>query len=439
MARYIVRRLLTMLLTMLIVSVVVFAVVEIAPGNVARNVLGTFATPEQEKSMENQLGLDRPWFIRYASWLLGSDWQAERVTGFPLRQTVTQMGTVQNAIQWWGVDEDGNLAQWDVEAGHLFKTVRQPDGSLLEVLDDGSWKTDAMGRKIFWGVDDNNRAALWIQGLGKTEYLLTEAGWIETRDGPVDYMPLSKGLVRGDFGTSFQYRRPVNEIIGRKIRNSAILAGMAFLFAMPLGVLLGLIAGLNEGKKVDRVISLGGLVTAASPDFATGIFLIMVFGLWLKLLPGATVFVSDSVLARPKMLVLPVLTASLVEIGYILRITRASVVEVIHSNYVRTAILKGIPYSRVVFRHVLRNSLMAPVTVIMLHVNWLIGGLVVVESVFGYPGLGNFILGAALYKDVYAIEAGAMVLIVLAVGTQLVADIVYSFLNPRIRYGGVGG
>jgi len=124
----------------------------------------------------------------------------------------------------------------------------------------------------------------------------------------------------------------------------------------------------------------------------------------------------------------------LVEIGYILRITRVSVVAVVNSGYVRTAILKGIPYWQVVLRHVLRNSLMAPVTVIMLHVNWLIGGLVVVESVFGYPGLGTFILNAALYKDVYAIEAGAMVLIVLAVGTQLIADIFYSYLNPRIRY-----
>ena len=105
-----------------------------------------------------------------------------------------------------------------------------------------------------------------------------------------------------------------------------------------------------------------------------------------------------------------------------------------NTAYVRTAILKGLPYRRIVFSHVLRNSLMAPVTVIMLHVNWLIGGLVVVESVFGFPGLGNFILNAALYKDVFAIEAGAMVLVVLAVGSQLIADVVYSFLNPRIRY-----
>jgi peptide/nickel transport system permease protein len=134
------------------------------------------------------------------------------------------------------------------------------------------------------------------------------------------------------------------------------------------------------------------------------------------------------------MLILPVTTVSLMEIGYVLRITRVSVIDVMNSNYVRTAILKGLPYWRVLLRHVLGNALIAPVTVIMLHVNWLIGGLVVVESVFGYPGMGSFLLAAALYKDIYSIEGGTMVMIMLAIGSQLVADIIYAFLNPRIRY-----
>ncbi len=435
MARYIVRRLLTMLVTMLLVSIVVFAVVEIVPGNVARNILGAYATPEQEESMQRQLGLERPLPVRYVSWLLGSDWQAERLVGYPLQEIIVSQGTVARYHQWWAVDRDGNLVQWTVEANHLIKLVRQADGKVNKVQDDAAWHKDSQGNNYFWGVDTNNRAVEWIQGKGGIEYRLTEAGWIQSNDSPVDYVPLVKGLVRGDAGVSLQYRSPVSEVIGRRIENSAILACLAFLLAMPLGVVLGLIAGLNEGKRLDRVISLGGLVTTASPDFATGIMLIMVFALWLKWLPGVAVYTtSASPITQPQTLILPVLTASLVEIGYILRITRVSVVEVTNSGYVRTAILKGIPYRQVVLRHVLRNSLMAPVTVIMLHVNWLIGGLVVVESVFGYPGMGNFILNAALYKDVYAIEAGAMVLIVLAVGTQLVADILYSYLNPRIRY-----
>jgi peptide/nickel transport system permease protein len=210
---------------------------------------------------------------------------------------------------------------------------------------------------------------------------------------------------------------------------------LAFAISIPTAIILGLVAGLNEGKLIDRIISVGGLITAGSPDFATGILLIMIFAIWLKVLPGAAVFTSaDALWKDPRLLVLPVLTAGLVEIGYVLRITRSSVVEVMNSAYVRTAILKGLSYSQVVTRHVLRNAMMAPITVIMLHINWFIGGLVVVESVFGYPGLGNFILNAALFKDVYSIEAGAMILILLAVGTQLIADLIYSLINPRIRY-----
>jgi peptide/nickel transport system permease protein len=313
--------------------------------------------------------------------------------------------------------------------------VRRNDGSVDQFQDDAAWQTDSDGKRYFWGMDSDNRAALWVLGEGGVEYQLEYSGWIEATDSPVDYVPMSKGLLRGDAGISLRYKRPVSEVISRRIINSMILAALAMLLSIPIAIILGLIAGLNEGKPVDRVITLAGLITAASPDFATGILLIMIFGLWLKVLPGATVFMSeDAILKDPRMLALPVLTASLVEIGYVLRITRASVVEVMNSMYVRTAILKGLSQRQVILRHVLRNAMMAPITVIMLHVNWFVGGLVVVESVFGFPGLGNFILNAALYKDVYAIEAGAMVLIVLAVGTQLIADVIYALVNPRIRY-----
>ena len=435
MLRYASRRLLTLLLTMVIVSIVVFAVAEIAPGNVARNILGAYATHEQEKSMAEQLGLTRPVVIRYVSWLTGTDWQASPLVGRRLKPIFVSQGTVANFRQWWAVDSDGSLVQWTTESGDLVKMVRQPDGSVKKVPDPNAWRTDANGQKYFWGVNDANQAALWRQGQGGVEYRLEYSGWIQKAGAPVEYIPLSLGLIRGDMGMSLQYKRPVNEVIGRRIVNSGILALLAFILSMPLGVLLGLLAGLNEGKRVDRILSLGGLMTTASPDFATGTFLIMIFALWLHWLPGATVFSSETaLLTQPQMLILPILTASLVEMGYILRITRASVVEVVSSNYVRTAILKGLPYRSVVSRHVLRNSLLAPVTVIMLHVNWLIGGLVVVESVFGFPGLGSFIKNAALYKDVYAVEGGAMVLVVLAVITQLIADVLYAVLNPRIRY-----
>jgi len=219
-----------------------------------------------------------------------------------------------------------------------------------------------------------------------------------------------------------------------RLRNSLVLAGIAFVLVMPVALLLGMIAGLREGSLQDRILSIGGMTFSVIPEFVTGIFLILIMSVWLNLVPGATVFGEMAPWQRPQMLILPVLTLTLIELGYVLRITRASMVEVMKSPYIRTAHLKGLPYWRIVFKHAVRNAMMAPITVIMLHVNWLMGGIVIVEVVFGYPGLGKYLLESALFKDINGLEAGAMILVLLAVGTQLVADIIYTFLNPRIRY-----
>ena len=148
-----------------------------------------------------------------------------------------------------------------------------------------------------------------------------------------------------------------------------------------------------------------------------------------------SVFLSDTAIwDNPAILVLPVLTLTAVELGYVARMTRASMVEVMHSPYIRTAILKGLPYRHVVMRHAVRNALIAPITVIMLHVNWLIGGVVVVEVVFGFPGLGAYIYDSAIFGDFNAIEAAAMLTVAIAVGTRIIGDLAYTYLNPRIRY-----
>jgi peptide/nickel transport system permease protein len=204
---------------------------------------------------------------------------------------------------------------------------------------------------------------------------------------------------------------------------------------MPLALFFGILAGINEGKPVDRFISVTGLAATATPEFVTGVFLILIFGIWLKWLPAIAVFLSDDALwQEPKLLVLPVLTLTAVELGYVARMTRASMVEVMGAPYIRTAILKGMPRWRVVTRHAVRNALMAPITIIMLHVNWLIGGLVVVEAIFGYPGLGKYIYDAAIFGDFYAVEAAAMLTVTIAVATRLIGDLAYTLLNPRIRY-----
>jgi len=290
--------------------------------------------------------------------------------------------------------------------------------------------------RTFWGVDTQNHAVKWEKGAGKEVWVLKAGvGWKAASGGPVEFIPLQKGLLRGDPGLSLRTGRPVADLLFTRLRNSLVLAGIAFILVMPLALVLGLIAGINEGKPLDRILSIGGMMFSVTPEFTTGIFLILIFAFWLKLVPGATVFGEKAPWSRPDMLVLPVLTLTLIELGYVLRITRASMVEVMKAPYIRTAFLKGLPYWHVVTKHAVRNALMAPITIIMLHVNWLLGGIVVVEVIFGYPGLGGYLLESALFKDFNAIEAGAIILVTVAVGTQLLADIIYTFLNPRIRYG----
>ena len=431
MAKFIVRRFLLLLLTMFLVSVAVFLITESSPGNVARNVLGAFVTPEQEASFLAQMGLDTPIHLRYLYWLVGSDWHASRKVGLPLRRVTTRKGFV----EWWAVREDGVLVRWKLQGEDLIAEAKTVDGTLNEYKDNERWRTTAEVQAIFWGVDNQNHVVKWGKGTDRKVWtFVMGTGWMESSGGPVDYIPLKKGFVRGDPGVSLRTGRPVAKSLYIRVRNSMVLAGIAFVLVMPLALFLGMLAGLKEGSLRDRLLSIVGMIFTVTPEFATGIFLILIMAVWLGLVPGATVFGEKAPWERPDMLVLPILTLTLIELGYVLRITRASIVEVMRSPYVRTAFLKGLPYWRIVFKHAIKNALMAPITVIMLHVNWLMGGIVIVEVVFGYPGLGKYLLESALFKDINALEAGAMVLVIIAVGTQFLADIIYTFLNPRIRY-----
>ncbi len=432
MAKFIVRRILLLLLTMLLVSMAVFLITESSPGNVARNVLGAFVTPEQEASFLAQVGLDKPVYVRYFYWLLGSDWSAASKVGMPLKRIKTADGFE----EWWAVRDDGALVRWKLEGEDLVAVARlQSSGVDTKYKNNEKWHTDANGRSTFWGIDDQNHAVLWEKGTDRKVWtFIVGTGWMESTGGPMEYIPLKKGFIRGDPGVSFRTGRPVSDSIFLRLRNSLFLAGLAFVIVMPFALLLGILAGLKEGSFRDRALSIGGMMFSVTPEFATGIFLILIVSVWWELLPGATVIGEKAPWERLDMIILPVLTLTLIELGYILRITRASMVEVMKAPYIRTAYLKGLPYWRIVLKHALRNALMAPITVIMLHVNWLMGGIVIVEVVFGYPGLGKYLLDSAMFKDINALEAGAMILVSVAVLTQLLADIIYTFLNPRIRY-----
>lgn len=431
MARFIIRSIISTIVTMLLVSIALFLLVEVGSGDITVKILGVFSTPEQRASYRAQLGLNDPVWQRYLDWLTGSDWRAERKVGYPL---VTVVNAKTNEPEWWA-DVNGELTRWQLTEGHLQALKRQPDGSATTHLVSGGWQFDENGKEYFWGVDTKNNAVKWVRGQGSEVWVLTKAGLRKEGDGPQEYIPLRKGLLRGDAGKSLQYGRPVSVTMFSRVKNTLILAGVAFLVVMPLALLFGILAGINEGKPVDRFISIASLAATATPEFVTGIFLILIFGIWLKVLPAVAVFLSDDAIFQdPKLLALPVLTLTAVELGYVARMTRASMVEVMGSPYIRTAILKGMPRWRVVLRHAVRNALMAPITIIMLHVNWLIGGVVVVESIFGYPGLGQYIYDAAIFGDFNAVEAAAMFTVVIAVGTRLVGDLAYTFLNPRIRY-----
>jgi peptide/nickel transport system permease protein len=428
---FILRRFFLLFLTMILVSVAVFFIAESSPGNVAKNVLGAFITPEQEASFLKQNGFDKSLSIRYLYWLAGNDWVAKKKMDMPLKKIFTTEGFE----EWWAVKKDGSLLQWKVDGDNLIATNMAPDGTKTKYPDNGRWKSIEDGEYEFWGVDHQNHAVRWIKGdKEKAWAFIMGKGWAESSGGPKEYIPLKKGFFRGDPGISLRTGRPVSKTLFVRLRNSMVLAITAFVIVMPLALLLGMIAGLMEGSFKDRFLSIGGMMFSVVPEFATGIFLTLIFSMWLGWLPGAAVLGDAAPWEKPIMLVLPVLTLTLIELGYVLRITRSSMVEVMKSPYIRTAFLKGLPFKKVVFKHAIRNALIAPITVIMLHVNWLLGGIVIVEVVFGYPGLGAYLLESALYKDLNALEAGAMIMVTVAVGTQLVADIIYTFLNPRIRY-----
>jgi len=431
MTRFLIRNLLSMVVTMLLVSAMLFFLLEVVGGDVTVRLLGVFATPEQRESLRRQLGLDAPAWQRYADWLVGSDWRAQQVSPYPL---VTAPNPQTGELEWWA-EVDGVLTRWRLVAGELVAMQRSPEGGETTAPAGDVWTTDSEGADIFWGVDTRNNLVKWVRGGDVEVLVLSKAGVRSERGGPQQYIPLRKGIVRGDAGISLQTNRPVSATIFSRAANSLILAGAAFLLVMPLALIFGVLAGVNEGKPLDRIISITGLGFTATPEFVIGIFLILIFGIWLRWLPATAVFLTgDAIFRDPKILVLPILTLMAAEFGYVARITRASMVEVMQSPYIRTAFIKGLPRHRVIFRHALRNALLAPITVIMLQINWLIGGVIVVEVLFGIPGLGSYIYDAATFGDFNAVAAAAMLTVLVAVLTRLVGDMLYTYLNPRIRF-----
>jgi|JI10StandDraft_1071094.scaffolds.fasta_scaffold293554_2 peptide/nickel transport system permease protein len=312
MLAFLSKRIALLAFTMLVVSALVFAAFEFTPGQVARKVLGPFATQNQVDILTEEMGLNRPVIVRYGEW------------------------------------------------------------------------------------------------LGNT--------------------------LTGDLGYSTLYKTEVNAIIWDRLGNTLLLAGTAFAVIVPLSIILGIAAGMREGSALDRTISVASIVTTSVPEFASGVFLASIFVIWLAWLPGTSPLDTGTGWSLWQQLILPVAVMVLYDLGYVVRMVRASMVEVMTRPYIRTAVLKGLNFRAVILKHALRNAMIAPFTVILLQINYLVTGVVVVEAVFAYPGFGRMLLEAALAQDVAVVEAAALFAVLISVSTQIAGDLGYMMLNPRIRF-----
>jgi peptide/nickel transport system permease protein len=251
----------------------------------------------------------------------------------------------------------------------------------------------------------------------------------------VQYLNWLTHFLRGDWGQSYSTDQAIRPLLMGRLGNSLMLAGVTLVIALPLAIGLGVVAGFNENNAVDQVISVGSLSVVGLPEFVTGLLLIQIFAFRFHLLPANSSIESGATFqdALP-MLILPAITATLVLLAYIVRLTRAGVIEERHKPYVRTAVLKGLPRHRVIIRHVLRNALLPTVTVTAISFGWLISGLIVIENVFNYPGLGRLLTFAIDRRDLPLLQAITFATVLGYSVANVIADLLYAFLNPRIRY-----
>ncbi len=279
-----------------------------------------------------------------------------------------------------------------------------------------------VARKILGPYAEENSVRLLTIQMGLDRPLL------------VRYVDWLGHILRGDLGKSTLWGADVSSIIWDRLANTSIIASIAFAIIVPASIIFGVLAGMRESSRLDRSISLASIVTTSVPEFASGVFLQSIFVIWLGLLPGTSPLDPSGGWSIASQLVLPVAVMVLYDLGYVVRMVRASMVETMTRPFIRTAVLKGLSFRKVILKHAIRNAMIGPFTVILLQVNYLLTGVVVVEAVFGFPGFGRMMLDAALNKDIAVIEAGSMFAVFVTVTTQIVGDFGYMLLNPRIRF-----
>ena len=300
----------------------------------------------------------------------------------------------------------------------------------------------------------DDQVATWLDNRGYNrpvlarygEWLGVVPGWTRTDDQgkttgrcisskvPADIAPRFCGVVQGNFGFSSVFKEPVSTIVNRRLSLTGILMFWVMVVMVPSALIIGVLAGMREGSRTDRSLSTFSIITTATPEYVSGVIFIVVFSssaVGLKWFKGTAASAMDDVTFAN--FTLPVMTMALYGMGYIARMTRASMAEVMTSQYIRTARLKGVSFHNIVLKHALRNALIAPFTVIMLQFPWLLTGVVVVETLFNYKGFGWTLVQAAGNNDIDLLLSCSIVAVLVVLVTQLISDIGYVYLNPRIR------
>ncbi len=243
--------------------------------------------------------------------------------------------------------------------------------------------------------------------------------------------PTFSGVLQGDFGCSTKFKTTVSAKLFPALAATGTLMFWVLMVMVPISLLIGILAGMREGSRTDRVLSVASIATTATPEYVSGVIFTVIFASWLGWLNGSAALASQGITFYN--FTLPVITLAIYGIGYIARMTRASMVEVMTQQYIRTARLKGLSFGSVVVKHALRNALIAPFTVIMLQFPWLLTGVVIVEVMFRYQGFGYTLVEAAGNNDIDLLLGCSLVSVFIVLITQLISDVGYAYLNPRIR------
>jgi peptide/nickel transport system permease protein len=278
------------------------------------------------------------------------------------------------------------------------------------------------------------RYGQWLGVLPKQPIIDPASGEAKPRfafcDEPA--VPAYSGVLQGDFGCSTKYKVPVSKKLFPALKATGILMFWVMVTMVPIALLIGVLAGMREGSRTDRTLSVASITTTATPEYVSGVIFTVLFASWLGWLNGSAASATGQGITFYNF-TLPVMTMAIYGIGYIARMTRASMVEVMTQQYIRTARLKGLNFRSVVVKHALRNALIAPFTVIMLQFPWLLTGVVIVETMFRYQGFGFTLVEAAGNNDIDLLLGCSLVSVLVVLSTQLISDVGYAYLNPRIR------